>query len=303
MVTQRANLSIGLDTSRAVAAARRLTGSLNSVRYATSRLTLPFIGGVGLSTLLGTSLLDAAVNAGRAGGSFYQLSQQMYELKVAAGTALLGALDAITPVLLRITDALLDDDGSLSWIGNAGLITGGAIAMGLAVSQVVNGFLHLGTAVGRIASLLKAAAAAQNVNTTSTTANTGATAANTASQAANTGAQTAGTAATAAHTGAMNIQAAAAKRLAIAYRLLGAARAFALGPVGILLGGVGLGLGALALSGGFSGGGGNEPSVAPPQYRSASTNPYIRNETRVTVELDGEVVGRVARESVNRNEG
>ena len=328
-----ARLGINLNVTQAVGAAKRLSASLQGVRSSLGGLTLPFVGGVGLASLFGSSLIRTAVDAGRASSSYYRLTQSTYNLQVALGTVLLRTLDAVSPVLNFVIGLLTDDSGRPRFLAYVLVIGGALAALVVSAAAAANQVITLGStllrlagsraadaaAAGSQAAASSTAAAAQATETAATASNTAAKASNlavirariaalitsAAATASTTAATIASTAAGAANVVSMGAQTAAANVLAVALRGLAIARALATGPVGIALLAGGLAATAgLALTAG--GGGTTAVGLSPTSPLSAgSTSPYARRpepimiETRV--ELDGEVVGRSAQEFIDRN--
>ena len=301
-----ARLGINLNVTQAVNSARALSRSLAGVRQTLSGLTLPFVGGAGLASLFGSSLIRSAVNAGRATGSYYRLSQGAHNLQVALGTVLLDALDSVAPVLEWFIRLITDDIGNPTLLGR--ILTLGGVVSALAASAVfaANQLVTLVSGVLKGISALFGKTAATNADTAATGRNTAAAAANIA--------------ASNAQTAAAQRQSAAMLRLAAARRLaLGAAQgALRGGPAGAIIGG---GLGLLSLAGiglavndavrasrpapqatRLPGGAATSPTYLP---QSFSGNPNVSPETPIIIEtrvdLDGDVLGRSSQEYINRN--
>ena len=116
-----------------------LNKQLGGLRSRLSGLTLPFIGGIGLSTLFGASLLQTAAQAGRAGQSWWMLSQRGYELQLALGSALHGAVEALSPALMGLIDIMTTGDGTtLSWTGRMALWGAAVVATAVSVGTLLS---------------------------------------------------------------------------------------------------------------------------------------------------------------------
>ena len=139
-MTSGASWIIGVDTRAAVQSVAKLGGAMNNLGRQARGLTLPFLGGIGLSSILGANMLSTAEQAGRLGSGFYDLSDAAYRLKLGIGTALGGALEQLAPLLTKIINLLVDEEGNLK--------TGGWIAViGTAALISVTGVVRLGGAL------------------------------------------------------------------------------------------------------------------------------------------------------------